>query len=223
MAFAEEDRIWHKRGWTAEILKSEDGDGWAVAMTRDGDEEPALVAPWTMGRNKKDPKPLNAKDFGTWLKTANEFLGRSQYQNRTAARNIQHVYTEDGEHLKIIFDVVRDDYEPVGVLTAHNVIGEEIARSETYPDFKLTLESAEDWLNSGFEPPVQEEEEFVDEVEEFVDEGDADYIDEAFEEEVADDREEEAGEEGAGEEGAGEEGVGEEGAGEEGAGEISEA
>jgi len=179
MAIREEDRIWRKRGWIAEIIKNEDGDGWAVSMTREGDVEPAFIAPWTMGRNKKDPKPLNAKDFGTWLKSATEVLGRSQYQNRTAARNIQHVYT-DGEHLKIIFDVIRDDYEPIGVLTAHDAIGEEVARVETSADYQLTRESAEDWVASGFEPPAAAQEAFVEEEIEYVQESyeEAEYVEE---------------------------------------------
>ncbi len=42
--------VHHKRGW----------DGWAVEMIRAGCAEPALVGPWTMGRNKVDPELLDA-------------------------------------------------------------------------------------------------------------------------------------------------------------------
>ena len=51
-----EARRWVDNGWTARVIKNEDDDGWAVAMTRDGEREPALVGPWTMGRDKKNPK-----------------------------------------------------------------------------------------------------------------------------------------------------------------------
>ena len=54
----QEARLWQGNGWTARVIKNEDDDGWAVEMIKDGEQEPALVGPWTMGRNKKDPKPL---------------------------------------------------------------------------------------------------------------------------------------------------------------------
>ncbi len=39
-------------------------------MTRDGESEPALVGPWTMGRDKKNPKTLDGPAFSTLVKTA---------------------------------------------------------------------------------------------------------------------------------------------------------
>lgn len=47
--------LWRDDGWTARIIKNEEDDGWAVEMTMDGEAEPALVGPWTMGRDKKTP------------------------------------------------------------------------------------------------------------------------------------------------------------------------
>ena len=35
--------LWRKNGWIAQVVKNESDDGWAVAMTRIGDTEPALV------------------------------------------------------------------------------------------------------------------------------------------------------------------------------------
>ena len=82
-------RTWKGRGWTAQVIENEDGGGWAVTMTRDGDTEPAYMGPWTMGRNKIDPKPLSLHAFNTWVKSATEFLARAQYQvHRIALRNI---------------------------------------------------------------------------------------------------------------------------------------
>jgi hypothetical protein len=54
-----EDRLWKDDGWTARGIKNEDDEGWAVAMFKDSESEPALVGPWTMGRDKKNPKPLD--------------------------------------------------------------------------------------------------------------------------------------------------------------------
>ncbi len=72
--------LWSDERWTARVIKNEDDDGWAVAMTRHGDPEPALVGPWTMGRDKKNPKPLDAPAFHTLVKTANEVLRRHEQQ-----------------------------------------------------------------------------------------------------------------------------------------------
>jgi hypothetical protein len=65
-----EPRLWRDDGWTARVIKNEDDDGWAVEMTLVGESEPALIGPWTMGRDKKNPKPLDAPAFHTLVKTA---------------------------------------------------------------------------------------------------------------------------------------------------------
>src|SRR5437868_8071908 len=71
-------RLWRDDGWTARVIKNEDDDGWAVEMTKDGEPEPALVGPWTMGRDKKNPKPLDAAAFNTLVKTAHEVRRRHE-------------------------------------------------------------------------------------------------------------------------------------------------
>ena len=73
-----EDRLWSDNGWTARVIKNQDDDGWAVEMLKDGESEPALVGPWTMGRDKKNPKPLDAGAFQTLVKTASEVLRRHE-------------------------------------------------------------------------------------------------------------------------------------------------
>ena len=73
-------RLWRDDGWTARVIKNEDDDGWAVEMTKDGEPEPALVGPWTMGRDKKNPKPLDAAAFNTLVKTAHEVRRRHEQQ-----------------------------------------------------------------------------------------------------------------------------------------------
>ena len=64
----QEPRLWCGDGWTAKVIKNEDDDGWAVAMIKDGEPEPALIGPWTMGRDKKNPKPLDGFAFSTLVK-----------------------------------------------------------------------------------------------------------------------------------------------------------
>src|SRR5687767_5680004 len=75
-----EDRLWRDDGWTARVVKNPDDDGWAVEMIKDGEPEPALVGPWTMGRDKKNPKPLDSAAFHTLVKTASEVLRRHEQQ-----------------------------------------------------------------------------------------------------------------------------------------------
>src|SRR5207248_727187 len=75
-----EPRLWRDDGWTARVIKNEDDDGWAVEMTLAGESEPALIGPWTMGRDKKNPKPLDAPAFHTLVKTASEVLRRHEQQ-----------------------------------------------------------------------------------------------------------------------------------------------
>ena len=73
-----EPRLWAQKGWTARVVKNEDDDGWAVEMTPDGQAEPALIGPWTMGRDKKNPKPLDTNAFNTLVKTASEVVRRHE-------------------------------------------------------------------------------------------------------------------------------------------------
>ncbi len=75
-----ERHLWIQKGWTARVIKNEDDDGWAVEMITDGQSEPALVGPWTMGRDKKNPKPLDINAFNTLAKTASEVLLRHEHQ-----------------------------------------------------------------------------------------------------------------------------------------------
>ncbi len=144
---------WHDLGWNAEVVLDEDGGGWALSMTRDGDDEPVLVVPWVMGRNKKDPKPLNDSDFRTQVKAAQDFLTRSEYQRRTAFRRSYRVDGGDRGIVVVVFDVIPDDIDPVGLLTAEDLYGAELARFEVPPQFQLSRTRAAAWVASGFERP----------------------------------------------------------------------
>src|SRR6476659_10007733 len=92
----QEPRLWQGNGWTAKVIKNEDDEGWAVAMIKDGEPEPALVGPWTMGRDKKNPKPLDGPAFSTLVKTAYEVRRRhEQHLHALLHKNVT-VNSEDG-------------------------------------------------------------------------------------------------------------------------------
>ena len=142
---------WSDKGWTADVVLNEDGGGWALAMTMDGHDEPVLVVPWVMGRNKKDPKPLNAADFATQLKAAQDFVTRREQQLRRAHRRSVYVADATGARVQVVFDVTPDEFEPEGVLVASSELGEELGRVSCAPGLKLTEALAQRWVDGGFE------------------------------------------------------------------------
>ena len=93
---AQDARVYCADGWTARVIKNEDDDGWAVAMTADGALEPSLVGPWTMGRDKKNPKPLDASSFAVLLRGANEILARHAQQRRAQLHRTVMAEGEEG-------------------------------------------------------------------------------------------------------------------------------
>src|SRR3954451_12014650 len=98
--FPQEPRLWRDDGWTARVVKNEDDDGWAVEMTKDGEPEPALVGPWTMGRDKKNPKPLDPNAFNTLVKTAYEVRRRHE-QHLHATLNKRVVVRSGGMDIEV--------------------------------------------------------------------------------------------------------------------------
>lgn len=145
--------LWRDHGWTAQVIKSEEGDGWAVAMIKDGEPEPALVGPWTMGRDKKNPKPLDTAAFQTLVKTASEVIRRHEQHLHALHHQSVHVETDAGR-VTVLLDVVPDEYEPHGVLTAQDAYGEELARVKVSAGFKLKAASAAAWIDSGYAKPA---------------------------------------------------------------------
>ncbi len=148
----QEARLWQGDGWTARVVKNEDDDGWAVEMRRDGQAEPALIAPWTMGRDKKNPKPLDAPAFYTWVKTASEVVRRHEQQLHAQLHKTLRLGT-GAEALHISLDITPDDDAPYAVLTATDTQGEQRAQVRVAASFKLTESSARDWVAQGFRRP----------------------------------------------------------------------
>ena len=149
----QEARLWRGDGWTAQVLKNEDDDGWAVAMIKDGEPEPALVGPWTMGRDKKNPKPLDSNAFSTLVKTASEFVRRHEQQLHASLHQSITV-TARSERITVSLDIVPDEDNPHALLAAQDENGTQLAQVRVAPSFKLNRGSATAWVEGGFVMPA---------------------------------------------------------------------
>ena len=148
----QEPRLWTGNGWTARVIKNEEDEGWAVAMIKDGEPEPALVGPWTMGRDKKNPKPLDSSAFSTLVKTANEFVRRHEQQlHATLHQSI--TVTANAGRVTVNLDIVPDEDNPYATLSAQDDSGELLAEVKVAPSFKLNRSSAVAWVDGGFAKP----------------------------------------------------------------------
>jgi hypothetical protein len=148
----QEPRTWANDGWTAQVIKNDDDDGWAVSMTKDGQAEPALIGPWTMGRDKKNPKPLDVNAFNTLVKTASEFVRRSEQQLHASLHQSITVSCNAGR-VTVSLDIEPDDENPTATLSAHDEGGDLLAQVRAAPSFKLNRASAIAWADGGFARP----------------------------------------------------------------------
>jgi len=149
-----EPRLWCDNGWTAKVLKNEDDDGWAVAMIKDGEPEPALIGPWTMGRDKKNPKPLDVNAFNTLVKTAAEFVRRHEQQLHASLHQSIAV-TAHAARVTVSLDIVPDEDQPHALLSAQDDSGELLAEVRVAASFKLNRASAVAWAEGGFSKPAE--------------------------------------------------------------------
>ena len=147
-----EPRLWRDNGWTARVIKNNDDEGWAVEMTRHDQAEPALVGPWTMGRDKKNPKPLDGAAFNTLVKTAAEVVRRHE-QHLHALLHKEVLVTAAAGRLRVTLDVVPDDDDAHAVLAAFDAEGAAVAQVRVAAAFRLTAASAAAWIDSGYLAP----------------------------------------------------------------------
>ena len=145
-------RVWSDEHWTARVIKNDDDDGWAVAMYLDNGAEPALVGPWTMGRDKKNPKPLDTAAFNTLVKTAKEVIRRSEQQLH-AHLNKNVAVTVDSQRIRVALAIVPDEEGATATLRALDEFDAELACVPVPPTIKLNVDSAQAWIASGFEKP----------------------------------------------------------------------
>lgn len=147
-----DDRFWRDNGWTARVVKNEDDEGWAVEMIRDGEPEPALVGPWTMGRDKKNPKPLDTAAFNTLVKTAAEVIRRHEQQAH-AERHREVTVTGASGRITVKLDITPDEDDPYAELSAFDASGDELARVRVGAGFRLSAASAAAWVENEFRKP----------------------------------------------------------------------
>lgn len=151
-----EPGLWKKNGWIAKVVKNEEDDGWAVEMRRVGDDEPALVGPWTMGRDKKNPKPLDQPAFLTLVKAASEVLRRHEQAARARLHRsfsfVDDAISPTGESMRIRadLDIVPDDDDPHAILALfEDATNEPIRSGRVSPNFKLDAANVRRWVRSG--------------------------------------------------------------------------
>lgn len=150
----QEPRLWQGNGWTARVIKNEDDDGWAVAMYKDGESEPALVGPWTMGRDKKNPKPLDTPAFHTLVKTATEVIRRHEQQLHATLNKRVTVTARNDQRIRVALSIVPDEDNPSATLTAYDDADDsELASVNVSPAFRLTTSSATAWIESDYARP----------------------------------------------------------------------
>jgi hypothetical protein len=147
-----EPRLWIDKGWTARVIKNDDDEGWAVAMIKDGEPEPALVGPWTMGRDKKNPKPLDTNAFSTLVKTASEVLRRHEQALHAILHKSLFVNLADAD-IRVTLDIVPDEDNPYAMLSAHDADNVELAKVRVSAGFKLSKSSATAWIENEFRNP----------------------------------------------------------------------
>jgi hypothetical protein len=145
-------RLWRDNGWTARVVKNNDDEGWAVEMVKQGEAEPALVGPWTMGRDKKNPKPLDTAAFNTLVKTAAEVLRRHEQQLHATLHKSVWVQTA-GARVQVTLDIVPDEDDAHALLTALDTGGEQIAQVRVAASHKLNSSTATAWVDGGFAKP----------------------------------------------------------------------
>ncbi len=143
-------RLWKKNGWTARVIRNENDEGWAVEMTRDGDSEPVLVSPWTMGRDKVNPKPMGHSDFASLVKGANDVLIRHQASLRAKLHRSITYLAENGQRLQADLDIQLDEDDPHAILKVVDTATDEIVRSgRASPAFKLSETNVQKFLRTG--------------------------------------------------------------------------
>lgn len=147
-----EPGLWRDGGWTARVIWNEDGEGWAVSLARDGEPEPALVAPWTAGRDGKSHRPLDAVAFATLVKAASG--ARRRHEQQMHALLHRSVVVPDGAaSVTVTLDIVPDGDHAYAVLAAYDEAGTQLAQARVAPGFRLSRASAAAWVECGFGQP----------------------------------------------------------------------
>jgi hypothetical protein len=105
-----------------------------------------------MGRDKKNPKPLDANAFNTLVKTASEVLRRHEQQLHAMLHKNIFINTAAAT-LKVTLDIVPDDDDPYAILSAFDGDGAQLARVPVAPNYQFTAANVAVWVESGFRKP----------------------------------------------------------------------
>jgi hypothetical protein len=105
-----------------------------------------------MGRDKKNPKPLDASAFSTLVKTASEILMRHEQHLHAMFHQKISVSSPSG-WIDVRLDIVPDEDDPHAWLGAYGANEEELARVRVEAGFKLNNASANAWINDEFRSP----------------------------------------------------------------------
>ena len=134
------------------MVKNNDDEGWAVEMRLQGQAEPALIGPWTMGRDKKNPKPLDVNAFHTLVKTASEVVRRHEQAQHALLHKQLYVQAAQGR-ISVTLDIVPDEDDPHAFLAAQDADGNELARFRVAPNYRLSALTALAWVEGGCRRP----------------------------------------------------------------------
>jgi hypothetical protein len=142
-------RMWKKSGWIARVIKNENDEGWAASMMRIGDSEPVLVSPWTMGRDKVNPKPLDHAGFATLLKGAKDVLRRHEAALHARLHRSMTFAIED-QRVRADLDIQPDEDDPHAILSVIDErTGDVVRRGRVSPSFKLAESSVQRFVRAG--------------------------------------------------------------------------
>lgn len=143
-------RMWKKHGWIARVVKNENDEGWAAEMTRVGDTEPVLVSPWTMGRDKVNPKPLDHAGFATLVKGATEVMRRHAAATHARMHRSITCRSESGQRLRANLDIQEDEDDPHALLSVFDELTSTVIRSgRASSAFKLTEATVQRFVRTG--------------------------------------------------------------------------
>jgi hypothetical protein len=106
-----------------------------------------------MGRDKKNPKPLDTNAFNTLVKTASEVIRRHEQQLHATLHKSVDLDTAGGR-VQVTLVIVPDEMEPHALLAATNADGEQLAQLKVDAGFKLNTTSAARWVECGFARPA---------------------------------------------------------------------
>jgi hypothetical protein len=95
---------------------------------------------------------LDGNAFITLVKTASEFVRRSEQQLHATLHQSVTVNAKTGR-VTVLLDIVPDDDNPYATLSAQDEVGDLLAEVRVDPGFKLNRNTAQAWVDAGLDKP----------------------------------------------------------------------